>query len=543
MFIDFRDHPRDQPISTDVCVIGAGAAGISLTHALRNSGLNVCLFETGGFEPDLERTALRRADTQRGNYATAGCRLRFYGGSTNHWGGYNVPLDPIDFEARPWVPHSGWPIDKATLQPWYEQANRALGAGALRYTRAELADADWPFAELDLQLLDEIFWRISPNATAFAAGYRETFAQADAVRVFLNATVTRLHANAAGTRVERATVADISGNRAEVSARFFVVAAGAMESSRLLLASNDVNPAGLGNDHDQLGRYFMMHPHVDIGRVAGIDPALAGLLNSHRSDGVEVVAGIGPSPDSQRELAILNASVRLETMPDNDNGYAAMLTLRDEIALRYNGWRIGMEDYEYENDLGALAWRVLTDIDTAIAGAWKRSQDPSYAGENSTDAANVFVQSEQAPNPASRITLNTELDALDVPKLIADIRVLPIDKKTLRVTGELLGRELGLRGGGRIQLTDWLLDDSVIWERQMWGGCHHMGGTRMAAAPTQGVVDANCRLHGVNNTYVASSSVFPTGGYANPTITIVALALRLADHLTRVAAPASLLSS
>jgi choline dehydrogenase-like flavoprotein len=538
MFIDFRDYPRDQPIETDVCIIGAGAAGISLAHALKDSSLDVCLLETGGLEPDNTRSKLRVADTQRGNYSTAGCRLRYFGGSTNHWGGYNVPLDDIDFALRDWVPHSGWPIDRPELAPWYTEANTLLGAGAFRYTRAELQEGDWPFPDVDLQLLSDIYWRLSPNPTAFATGYQDAFKTAENISVFLHATVTQLHADTTGATVQRATVRDVDGNQTELKARFFVVAAGAMESSRLLLASNDVNTAGLGNTHDQLGRFFMMHPHVDIGQVVGLDDDMARLFNTYRQDNIEIIAGIGPSAASQASNRILNSSVRLQRLPDRTTGYAAMLQMRDELKLRYNAWQIDIDDYEYENDISDLAWTVLTDIDSAVAGVWRRSQNPGYVGESQGGAANIFVQSEQAPNPASRITLDTQRDVLGVPKMIADIQVLPIDKQTLRVMGELLGRELALRNGGRVQLTEWLLDDSVAWDRQMWGGCHHMGGARMSSTPTQGVVDADCKLHGVDNTYVASSAVFPTGGHANPTITIVALALRLADHL-RSAAQAS----
>jgi choline dehydrogenase-like flavoprotein len=537
VFIDFRQFPTDEVIAADLCIIGAGAAGITVAQALAGSGLDICLFETGGLEPELQRARLARSDQQSGDYNTALCRLRYFGGSTNHWGGYNVPLDEIDFARRDWVDHSGWPIDRAALEPWYQEANKLLGAGAFEYTRAELQAADWPYPDLDLQLLDDIYWRLSPQPTEFATGYRDTFRQAANVRVFLYATVTELHADPGARTVTAATVRDIEGNRARIKAARFVIAAGALESARLLLASADVSPNGLGNDSGNIGRYFMMHPHIDIGAAFNIQSEVARLFSTYRSNGIEIVPGIGPSVASQREHRILNSSVMLQRLPNPDSGYAAMLKLRDELKRLYFGWKIGVDDLEAEVDIKALAWTALTDIDSVVAGLWQRSRDDAYVGDSAGNAANIYVQSEQAPNPDSRITLRPDRDALDMPQMKVECRVLPIDKQTLRVMGELIGRELGMRNGGRVQLVDWLLDPDVNWDSEIWGGCHHMGTTRMSASPADGVVNTDCRVHGLDNTYIASSSVFTTSGHANPTITIVALALRLAEHLRATAAP------
>ena len=531
MFIDFREHPRDAVIETDICIIGAGAAGISLAQALVNTPLDICLMETGGFTPEAAHAQLASTELQQGDYNTAGCRLRFFGGSTNHWGGNNMPLDELDFEAREWVEYSGWPLSRADLEPWYAEANRVLNAGAYEYSRDELLDESWPFPQLDLELLKDVYWRLTPQPTTFAGGYRETFDKASNLRVYLNATVTRLHSDENASTVHTASVSDTEGNRAVVKARYFIVAAGALESSRLLLASNDINAAGLDNNHDQLGRYFMMHPHVDIGRVTGLRSDLARLFDRHTRNGIEIIAGISPSAASQRANSILNGAIMLQGIPDADTGYVALMKLRDALVQRYYAWRLDIEGAELPPEAGDWAWTALADIDSVIAGLWARSQDNNYAGDSAGGVANIYLQSEQAPNPASRVTLGQNLDALGVPRMDVNTRVLPIDKRTLRVIGELLGRELGMLNAGRVQLDEWLFDDSIDWQRQIWGGCHHMGTTRMSDAPERGVVDANCKLHGIDNTYVASGSVFSTSGHANPTITIVALALRLAEHL------------
>jgi choline dehydrogenase-like flavoprotein len=143
----------------------------------------------------------------------------------------------------------------------------------------------------------------------------------------------------------------------------------------------------------------------------------------------------------------------------------------------------------------------------------------------------LFSRQEQAPNPASRVTLAAERDAMGVPRVRFDWRLTALDKRSMRTFYAVLGREVGRQGAGRVQVLEWLRDDDVTWPAFVSGGWHHMGTTRMHPDPTRGVVDADCRVHGVANLYVAGASVYPTSGSANPTLTLVALALRLADHL------------
>ena len=200
----------------------------------------------------------------------------------------------------------------------------------------------------------------------------------------------------------------------------------------------------------------------------------------------------------------------------------------------YGDWRAGA-DPELRDDFDDLAWMALSDLDSVFSGFWKRSQDGSFQGALLQNEASIYVQSEQAPNPDSRITLGTEQDQLGVPLMVQDCRILPIDKRTLVSTGELLARDLALLGGGRVKMADWLVDDSAEWDPNMWGGCHHMGTARMTDTDADGVVDKNCKLHTVDNTYLAGGSVFSTGGYANPTVSIVALGLRLAEHIKSIA--------
>jgi choline dehydrogenase-like flavoprotein len=530
MFIDFREFPKDELIETDICVIGAGAAGLAITQALADSSMDVCLLETGGMSPELAYMQLAEPALSQGDYLTTGCRARQFGGSTTHWGGVSIPLDDIDFQARDWVAHSGWPISRADIEPWYEQANGIVKAGAYQYTKAQLEVADWPYPEFNLEFFDDIYFRRAYQATEFNKLYKQSLEDAANVRVFLHATVTELHADPTSKTTQYATIKEPAGNAARIKARYFVIAAGSLESSRLLLASNDVQPEGLGNQTDQVGRYFMMHPHLDIGRIEGINPELLAFFDFNPQGGADFKAGIRPRPSVQQEQRILNTSVRFEGIPDTQTGYYAFREIVHELGDYYKDWKADASP-ELPDNFDELVWMALKDLDSVYGGLMERRSNPKFQGNLLQTQASIYVQSEQAPNPASRITLAAEKDSLGVPMMVQDCQVLPIDKHTLRVTGELLGRDLAMRGDGRVKIADWLLDDSLKWDVEMWGGCHHMGTTRMTATDVDGVVDVNCKLHSVDNTFVASGSVFTTGGYANPTITVVALALRLADHL------------
>lgn len=384
MLIDFRKHPRNQPIETDICVIGAGAAGISLTQALIGSSLDVCLLETGGLTAEPAASALTRTARVLGDYGTSGCRLRFFGGSTNHWGGNNMPMAPLDFAVRPWIDNSGWPISFSSLEPWYVQANEVLNAGVYAYKREEMQGDDWPFPTLDLQLLRDVYWRLTPNPTSFAATSLKSLETAPNVRVILHATVTNLNAITTGRAIETATIQHTDGNTARIKARAFVIAAGALESSRLLLASRDVMPAGIGNEHDCVGRYFMMHPHVDIGSMADLDPQLTALFSRHKHLGVPVIAGVSPSEESQRTNEILNGAVMLQKLADDESGYVSMLRMREDLTKRYNAWRYGFET-SLSDEFGTWVWRAITDIDTVISGLWQRRLQHQWSRQSNPD--------------------------------------------------------------------------------------------------------------------------------------------------------------
>jgi hypothetical protein len=243
--------------------------------------------------------------------------------------------------------------------------------------------------------------------------------------------------------------------------------------------------------------------------VATADRAQADrLFVAFRSNGFDRRASVGPSAALQRRHEILNCSATLDPSPDPATGYGGLRHI----------WR-DLRAGQWPAELGENLWRVISDLDSmASAGNWM----------------SLYMRSEQAPDPDSRVTLSESRDRLGLRKAVVDWRLADIDKRTVLVAAKLIGEEFARSGFGRLRLPDWLVTPDAPWPHELWGGCHHMGTTRMSDSSSTGVVDRNCRMHTVGNVYVAGSSVYPTAGYANPTLTIVALALRLADHLKAV---------
>lgn len=495
-------------IDTDVCVVGSGAAGISVARLLSGTKLDVCLLEGGAFDPTERSQKLYQGDMvsvyrpgRREDYDrtyVARSRLRFFGGTTNHWNGWCRPLEPEDFEARDWVPNSGWPIDLAALDPFYEQARDLVEIPAFEddhgYGRN---DGKRMVVCKDSQRIQTRMFHWSPP-TRFGVKYRQDLLDAANVRVFLESNALRLRANTDGTAVDRLEVQVEDGPRLDVRAKAFVIACGGIENARILLLSDAEQPGGLGNRHDQVGRYFMEHPHVPrVGQLLVVDDlgtkGLTDLYFKARKDrraGGRAMGVLMVSPELQKAERLLNFC----------------LQIRDKGKEKLNSFGKDM----------ALAQAGIRDL-----GRGEGSPAP-YVGK-------LFARGEQVPNPESRVTLMQETDRLGLRKARLDWKLSEQDARSIRRSMEIIAQELGASGLGKVRI---LMDEPDEWPPTR-GGDHHLGTTRMHDDPKQGVVDKNCRVHGVGNLFMAGSSVFSTSGFANPTFTITALAARLADHLKR----------
>ena len=508
MLTDARTLPDRTKLEADLAIIGGGAAGITLARAFAGSGVSVCLVESGGLEPDLEVQSLYQGENAGINYSPSATRLRFFGGSTNHWGGYCRPLDAIDFEQRDWVPFSGWPIAVDELAPYYTQATDIVEIGSGRFD-----DLDY-WQQVTGERLPEFttgrmrlqFVQFSPP-TRFGSRYRSELETAANIHILLNANVTRISASENTRGVNRLAVRTLNGLRHNVTARYYVLAAGGLENARILLLSNDVVPAGLGNQNDVVGRYFMEHPHLSgfaemvVADLQRLPPIMRQRV---MAEGRYANAAFNPTPKFLRENRLLNASFMMGVA----GKYMAGRSPDPANAKDSNRYGMLMAARRFLVDDS----RFLTDEQSGNVGVW----------------LGIGSSCEQVPNPDSRVSLSEQRDALGLPRIKLDWRLTEQDRLSFYTHLRSLALEFGALGIGRLQLT---VANQHDWPQPVSGGSHHMGTTRMDENPLRGVVDRHCKVHGIDNLYLAGSSVFTTSGVSNPTLTIVALTLRLADHL------------
>jgi choline dehydrogenase-like flavoprotein len=506
LFIDARTLDDGSRIDADLAIIGSGPAGIGIARAIAGPTMRVCIVEAGGLTPEADIQALYQGENAGIEYPMASTRLRQFGGTSGHWGGYCRPLDPIDFEARDWVPLSGWPFGREALDPYWEAASTTLEVAPARYED----DAYWvektgePLVDWRAGRCITRFFQFSPP-TRFGERYREELERSPHIRVLLHANVTNIAALPSAAAVDHLKVQTLTGRHHQVRARRYILAAGGIENARLLLLSNDVMPAGLGNRHDMVGRCFMEHPH--LGGFADVVVAdLNRLPPIYRqrvaADGRDARVAYIPHPDYLRRDKRLSASFTMspvgELRTDQSPGDAGLAGQRDMLQA---------------------ARPFLTD-----GGRPPRPDDPGFSGVR----LGIGCACEQAPNPDSRVMLADDTDALGLRRVRIDWRLTEQDRRSLVANIHALGRELAATGIGRLRPK---LPDDGLWEAVVAGGSHHMGTTRLSDDPKRGVVDPDCRVHGIDNLYVAGSSLFVTSGSANPTLNILALAYRLVDHL------------
>jgi choline dehydrogenase-like flavoprotein len=531
MLTDARTLDGGASSSADVCIVGAGVAGVTLAQQLIGSGAKVLVLESGGlaFTKSLrslptvlsrhlrgEQGLARGRNVGQPYYPLRFTRARALGGSSRAWASHGLqaaPLDAVDFVERDGLPDHGWPFDRSALDSFYKRAQQVGNLGPFEY------DVDpWEGRGLGGRLpLDED----CVQSTMFQFGldsafnrYEVELTDADNVELMLHATVTKIVVDRHG-RVDRLEGATLGGNRFKVEADTFILAAGAIETARLLLASNDVEPSGLGNEHDLVGRYFMEHPDLEVGVLIpapNLDVHDLRLYTPQQiGANLNAAAMLRLSDDVLKKEGLLNSVIRLRPTNRSAVGQAVRSARTVRRSLHHGVPTKGLVTHAVGVARGAGS--LLRH------GAAKRSAAP--------DAFGLDIMAEQMPNPESRVRLGVRRDRLGVPSTLLDWRLGGHDWHSIRRTVQLLGECMRDAGVGEIVSTV----DRDSPSPAVYGNWHHLGTTRMHLDPTRGVVDENCRVHSIANLYIAGGSIFPTGGYANPTLTIAALAIRLVDHL------------
>jgi choline dehydrogenase-like flavoprotein len=504
-----------EEIHTDVCVVGAGPAGITIARELAAAGVRTCLLESGDREPspDAQRQSRGESDGYPIHLLDQS-RVRAFGGTLRHSrigaeGWASRPLDGIDFEARTGVPGTGWPMTRRDLDPYYLRSVRTFPMRT-----AEDAETWWR-EQASPAALDLAHGSLEPTVFQFPVpSFTESWdvlAAAHGVQVLLRTRVVDLVVDATGRRVDRVVAVRGERERVVLRPRFVVVATGGIENARILLTADDRR--GLGNEHDLVGRYFSERlsfhgGHIVLdGEVSNADLAML-----HRPPGVEAGGGLRVNDDLQREHGLLNCAFFLMPRPRavTRESLRSLSTLRKARSrrpivpgvLRHSRNLLGVPLSLSDIALGRVVPRPQTLV--------------------------LRTQGEQAPRPDSRVTLGSGRDDLGIPVARVTWRIAEEDFESIRRSASIVDEALRRRRIGRVQWTAGTGAGTLVE-----GNHHHLGTTRMHQDRRHGVVDPDCRVHGVANLYIGGCSVFPSYGASNPTLTIIALAHRLADHLRK----------
>lgn len=546
MFIDARELAEDTVVDADICIVGAGPAGITLAREFIGLRHNVILLESGGLRLDGSLQALGQPGENRIADAGPLAARRQFGGNASSWtvntdrGKNSVRLARLsesDFKARDWIGNSGWPIQRADLDRHYERARGVFKLNGGGYD-ADCWESD---SARRLTVPDDLETEMFQFGTGgvFTRDYRRDLERSPDVLVYHHATAVELETNSDASRVTAVRLASAPGREFRVRAKWVVLSGGGMTCAQLLLLSDRVQPEGLGNRHGLVGRYFMDHPLLLGGRFIPASDRLFEAMTFYdlrTVGGVPIMGHLQISEAAQQRDKLLQLSMlffprredylaRQALTPRQDRGFQSAKRMR--AAFKRGELPTKTDLRRVVRGIDGVAKRALMQTTSPGAtlgrGGWSKRLDANHK----YGVFEVIHQAEQPPRWENRIYLSEARDALGSRKIGVDWTWNDEDMAETMRSQDLFADSLERAGLGRYEISRPEGKPEVL----VHSTAHYMGTTRMHADPRQGVVDAECRVHGVDNLYVASSSVFTTGGFANPTMTVLALALRISDHI------------
>ena len=569
-------------ISSDYIIIGSGAAGITIALELSSHGKNVIILESGELKIINEIQELNHGkilvngavfndnfDGTANKYSQSAFdfasqksfsvdlemtrellkrRNRVFGGGTTFdvssphgkgWSGECKKLDSIDFEYRDWIPNSGWPYSKSNLEPYYRRAHKLLKLGPINSSAEDLWSSDkdyykkYEFCKTKIRYILRQFsnqGNAKPNQwkdrVRFGIDFYEIVRQSYNISAYINATVINLNCDERGEAVRSVTALTREGKKIEISGKFFILAAGAIESTRLLLLSNNIKKNGLGNEYDLVGRFFNDYVICQIGTISANDPNRLGKLFSERPKYANTRAstGLRISEEVQKDEKILNCSAYIFVDLRGDSPIESLVRLY--VALKNGSYKeIKIRDF----------FNIARAIPHLVKQIYRRFRGFDLAQSFDSKAV-VLCQVQQAISHESRIFLSDNLDKYDKNEVIVDSKIGYLERKTAKTFALIIKQECERLGIGEFVAADFVNDESVEFcdsiSTPMAG--HPCGSTRMSESRYNGVVDPDCKVYGLTNLFISSSSVMPTSGCTDVTFTIVALALKLADHLNKI---------
>ena len=529
MLVDGSLLQAGKEFKADYCIMGGGVAGLVMATELLSSGASVIVLESGGEGYSQEAQDLYQPSQSvslNGFPDPSYSRLRFLGGSSNHWENNTSPFSAIDFEKRSWIENSGWPISYDDLAPFFGKAGEYVGVGSDGYK------TDYWAEQLNKQdvvgnsdLLQTGIAKASVPAVRFYQTHGAYVKNHESSSIVVSANVTDVNFNPESGLIEQVSFESVKGKTCFVNAKRFVMCFGGIENARMLLSFNEKYDNKIGNAYDNVGRYFMDHP---LARGAFLYPTTSQSFDLYRGSmlGDKNVVGfleLSEAAQKQHELISLRMPLVPVTNYIASDGISSHHIMMDAF-----------EEGEIPDNFGQHIVNYVKDFDMVLEAISRRAWGKkifSHADEIGPFQLPIMI--EQPPYRDNRVSLGTDRDRLGIKKLLIDWEFKQHDIERFWKALELVAFEVGQLSIGRLRLLK--EREARVFGDQLSFGHHHTGTTRMSNSPKMGVVDANQKVFGTKNFFIAGSSVFPTGGHVPPTFTIVATAIRLARHLEETA--------
>ena len=525
---------RESIINSDISIVGAGPAGITLAKELsKKNSIKISIIESGDLSFNLKRQKLNLGNCidfgnyPHENYSITHARIRQFGGTSNVWAGWSGPLEEEDFLQKNWIEESGWPISYNDLKPFYEQSQSILNLSKFIYDESVFKYYPKYLSKNYLKDFKNIFWQFSDPPVKFNHKYFEYFKTKENINLFLNHTITDL------VKVENKITEIICyKNNKEIKFRskYFVLATGAIENASILLNFQKKNSQANYNNKN-IGKYFMEHPHCTIGYGYTKNKNFISCYSKQKLkelDNVKFLSGIVIPKEVQKKNNITNCVSVL--LPNNFLEIQSAVILRYNFALKAINLNLVNFIFQIIKEMKKIFLSLFEFFKNFISGKKK-----FY----------IISRIEQVPNSKSKVYLSENKNDFGNYLPVLDWNMKKQDLETLFVNFNEIKSKIENNKLAEIYPFDFIKkienikNDTTVKEwnkilkKEVFGVGHHMGTTRMGLDKDFSVVDKNLKVHEIDNLYCAGSSVFPTCGFINPTLTIVALSLRLADHLEK----------
>jgi choline dehydrogenase-like flavoprotein len=523
MFINGNDIKAPYQEECDICIIGAGVAGIVLANELKDFEGKVLLVDGGDINYSQESQELYEGESRPKYFPDPSySRLRFFGGSSNHWQNNTSPFQPIDFEKRSWIPHSGWPISFQDVEPFYKQAEKYCGVDGDGYNTeywSKIVKSEDVLKSSDVLETQMAKSPIFP--VRFYNVYRNALSKQSNLKIISNTNIVDVTYQDKYKKINAVGCVTNSNVPITIKSKVFVLALGGLENARMLLSFNEKHDNNLGNQGDAVGRYFMEHPTIRGAHFFVDAPKRFSLYNYKVIKNKGVVGFNSLTEASLKENKSINLRIPFFEATDFE--------LSDGVSSS-NIFKESLSKWELPENIGSHLYNIVSDLDMVAEGLYRKEfNEELFEHSNEISGFSTVMMMEQTPDPRNRITLGETKDRLGIKKLKIDYRITEEDKNRFWKSLNVVAIEYGAKALGRVKLLK--ERENRLWGSQVGFSQHHMGTTRMSENSDKGVVDKNQLVHGTNNFYVAGSSVFPTGGHVPPTLTISALSIRLALYL------------